>query len=99
MRAVNNHLIVEPDPKKEKSKGGIIIPEKAQDPPISGLVVLAEDKATYPFGCKVYYPNYAIRPLELEIDGEQKLFHVIASSEVLLVEDIVRPNENNGPNS
>lgn len=84
MKAENKTLIVWPDEKKTVSAGGIIIPEKAQDPPISGTIALTYDDEAFPVQTKVWYPNYCIRPLELEINGIKGTYHVIPAEEVFI---------------
>lgn len=84
MRAVNKNIVVRPDKPKETSEGGIFIPDKAQDPPISGTVLLSPLEYI-PTGSRVYYPNYCVKPIEkLPEFGN---VHVVPGDEIILVID------------
>ena len=59
MEMLNKFLLVKPDP-KEEVKGGIVIPDKAQDESVSGTVIsgeLAGKHIYYPSGISIEFKN------------------------------------------
>ena len=73
MQPLNNRVIVTPRKVEEKTKGGIYIPETAQEKSQEGTVVAVPqmDKCPLAVGDLVLYENFA--GTEVTLDGETVL--------------------------
>ena len=73
MEPLNNRVIVTPRKVEEKTKGGIYIPETAQEKSQEGTVVAVPqmDKCPLAVGDLVLYENFA--GTEVTLDGETVL--------------------------
>lgn len=83
MEVLGNAVLVRPDPIPEQSKGGIIIPRTAKDPPNKGTVIKAGP------GCKLVRANdrihYARKAASIiEVHGEE--LHLIYEDKIFYVE-------------
>ncbi len=93
VKPLNEHVLVRPAEAEEKTRGGIILPDTAQEKPAQGTVValgegkLLDDGSRAAFQVKVgdvvIYSKYAGH--ELTIDGEE--FKVIQESDVYAIID------------
>lgn len=73
---LHDRVIIQPAPAEEKSAGGIIIPETAQEKPQRGTVIAAgpgkkDEPVTVKKGDTVLYGKYS--GTELKIDGQDLL--------------------------
>lgn len=81
IRPLGKNVIVVPKEKKEKSDGGIIIPEDAQRPEITGVLLEVGDEVPkkadgtnrFEEKAKVVFPQYTGTELELEDDEGNKI--------------------------
>lgn len=95
MKVVNQRLLILPDPKKEKTEGGIVIPDTAKDKPISGIIKRVpidldpELKNLYKPGIRVWYFSYSGTRLKLKLDGDEKEteYEFIRVKEILGIEE------------
>lgn len=81
IRPLGDRVIVKPQEAQEVTKGGIILPDTAQEKPIEGLVLavgagkVSEDGKLVPMnvkvGDKVLYGKYS--GTEISLDGEKYL--------------------------
>ena len=95
---LNKRIVVEPEKKEKVSKGGIVIPETAnQKAPTKGRVVaIADDCITMKIklivGSLVMFPKFAGTEIIVpprEIDGKEKVLQIIKEEDILAV---VRPS-------
>jgi len=90
---LNKRVLVEPEGKEEKSKGGIIIPETAnQKAPTKGrLIAIAEDsdlKLKVSAGDLVLFSKYAgveVTVPAAGMDGKERNLQLIKDEEILAV--------------
>lgn len=80
MTTLNTYCQILPDKPKEKTDGGIFIPEVAQDVPKSGIV--ERGKQEY-IGKRVYYPSYTPQKIKL---GTVE-YHFVKEEELILITD------------
>lgn len=81
---LHDRVIVKPAAAEEKTSGGIIIPDTAQEKPMRGVVVAAgpgkpDEPMTVKAGDNVLYGKYAGQ--EIELDGEKLL--IMRESDIL----------------
>ncbi len=98
IRPLHDRIVVRPDSKETVSKGGIIIPDAAQDRPMKGEVVaigqgiIMETGVRAPMdvvvGDTVYYGKYA--GTEMQVDGVTLL--IMRQSDVFCCIDEVETN-------
>ncbi len=91
VRPILDKILVQRVKAKEKTKGGIILPDTAKEKPREGLVVAVgegrrlEDGKTVPFqvkkGDRIIFLSYAGN--EVKIDGEEYL--ILEESDVMAV--------------
>ena len=86
-RPVGTHIIIMPDPKVEKTQGGLILPEDAQDKPLYGLVLAAGAKCEeVEAGDRVDYGAFAgLTKKRLGLDGIEYETITMHEAEVLCV--------------
>ncbi len=83
---LHDRVIVKADPAEKVTKGGIIIPDTAQEKPQRGTVVAAgpgkkDEPVTVKAGNTVLYGKYA--GTEIQIDGEDYL--IMRESDILAI--------------
>lgn len=76
IKPLADRVVIQADPAEEKTAGGIIIPDTAQEIPAKGKVVAAgkgtkDDPITVKVGDKVLYGKYA--GTEITLEGETYL--------------------------
>ncbi|MBI4881939.1 MAG: co-chaperone GroES [Planctomycetes bacterium] len=91
VKPLGDHILVRPAEPEERTSGGIILPDTAQEKPAQGTVValgegrLLEDGTRAPFQVKaqdrVIYSKYAGH--EITIDGDE--YKVIQESDVYAI--------------
>ena len=90
---LNKRVIVEPEAKEEKSKGGIIIPDTAnQKAPTKGRVIAVAENADIKIriqpGDIVLFPKFAgteiITPSK-EVGGKDRMFQIMKEEDILAV--------------
>ncbi|MBQ7528388.1 co-chaperone GroES [bacterium] len=91
VRPLGERVIVKPNPREEKTAGGLFIPDTAKEKPQQGEVIAvgpgrkAEDGTLLPMelkvGDKVLYGKYA--GTELKMDGE--VYLIVKESDILAV--------------
>ena len=86
IKPLADRVLVKPAPAEEKTVGGIIIPDTAQENPSRGAVVAVgqgtkDETMVLKAGDNVLYGKYA--GTEVEIDGEKLL--IMRQSDVLAV--------------
>lgn len=88
LQPIGKRVLVKPQEKEEKTKGGLYIPDTAADDkkPSQGTVIkLGVTKKEHKFSVKegdvVYFKKYS--PEEIEVDGEK--FLIIDEEEILAV--------------
>jgi len=71
MRPMNGRVVVKPAETGKETKGGIVIPDTAQEKPVEGEVVAVAEDATeeVAVGDRVIYAKFG--GTEIEIDGEK----------------------------
>ncbi|MFW7377671.1 MAG: co-chaperone GroES [Oligoflexus sp.] len=89
IRPLHDRVVIKREDLDEKSRGGIIIPDNAQEKPIKGRVVVVgngrinDDGSVRPVDVKegqiVIFNKYA--GVEIELDGEQHL--ILKEDEIL----------------
>lgn len=90
---LNKRIIVEPEVKEETSKGGIIIPEVAnQKAPTKGRVISIADNTDIMLkiqsGDVVIFPKYAGTEIVIpskEVGGKDRVLQVIKDEDILAV--------------
>lgn len=89
MQMVNSRVLVKPDPKKEKTEGGVIIPEKHQDAPSSGTI-LYSSSPEFPPGTHIFYFTYAGTEIRLvdpqDPENKEKIYHIVSEKDVLFLD-------------
>lgn len=83
---LHDRVIVEPEPIKTVSTGGIIIPDTAKEKPLTGTVIaVGEGKPNEPLtvkkGNKVLYGKHA----GMAIDIENKSYLIMRESDILAI--------------
>jgi chaperonin GroES len=82
MQAILNHLLVRPDPVKEKTPGGVILPQgTAEKSQVGTVVSTGQDVKYVKDGDNIVYSKYT--GVEVVINGEKLL--VIRQEDVLIV--------------
>lgn len=86
IKPLGERVVVEPTPAKEKTAGGIIIPDTAKEKPQHGTVVAVpvenkEKPVTVKVGDKVLYGKYS--GTEITIDGNDYL--IMNESDILAI--------------
>jgi len=86
IKPLADRVVIQADPAEEKTAGGIIIPDTAQEKPAKGKVVAAgkgtkDDPITVKVGDKVLYGKYA--GTEITLEGETYL--IMRESDILAV--------------
>ena len=81
LKPLSNHLIIKPIGEEKTTKGGIVLPDNAENKPTKGEVVAAGPgrvdengkivKMSVSVGDKVLFKKYG--PDEIEVDGEKYL--------------------------
>jgi chaperonin GroES len=89
LKMLHDRVLVLPDPPEEKSGGGIVIPDQAQERPIRGTVINAgpgKDGITLEVkeGDKIVYGKHAGIPVK--IPGDDAEYVMMRESEILAVE-------------
>lgn len=86
-RPVGAKIMILPDPKVEKTAGGLILPDDAQDKPLYGLVIAAGAKCEeVEAGDRVDYGSYAgLTKKRLGMDGNEYETITMHEVEVLCV--------------
>ncbi len=84
IRPLHDRVIVKPAPAEEKTSGGIIIPDTAQEKPMRGTVIAAgpgktDEPMTVKEGDNVLYGKYAGQ--DIEVDGDKLL--IMRESDIL----------------
>lgn len=92
LRVLFDKVLIKPDEADTKSKGGILLPDVAQEKPVWGTVVdvgegrILQDGTVFPLrirkGDRVYYSKYA--GYDLEVDGVQ--YKAMREDDVLAIE-------------
>ncbi len=94
LRPLGDRVVIEPTPREEMTKTGIVLPDTAKEKPQEGKILAAgpgrilEDGKREPMdvkkGDKVLYAKYA--GTEFKVDGEELL--IVSQKDILaLVED------------
>ncbi|MBP7642408.1 MAG: co-chaperone GroES [Saprospiraceae bacterium] len=86
MKPINDRVVVKPAPAETKTKGGIIIPDTAQEKPQKGVVVAVgpgkdDNKMTVKKGDTVLYGKYAGQ--EISYEGED--FLIMREDDILVI--------------
>ena len=81
IKPLADRVLVKPAPAEEKTIGGIIIPDTAQEKPSRGTVVAVGQALVLKAGDSVLYGKYAAT--EVEVDGEKLL--IMRQSDVFAV--------------
>ncbi len=86
IKPLADRVVIQADEAEEKTAGGIIIPDTAQEKPAKGKVVAAgkgtkDDPITVKVGDKVLYGKYA----GTEITLEDKPYLIMKESDILAV--------------
>ena len=86
MKPINDRVVVKPAPAETKTKGGIIIPDTAQEKPQKGVVVAVgpgkdDNKMTVKKGDTVLYGKYAGQ----EISYEGKDYLIMREDDILVI--------------
>lgn len=80
---MNRRILVEPTKKKEKTEGGLYIPENAKEKPVKGKIVSVSDDcqvlAAKNVGLTVVYGKYS----GSEIEVESKTYLLLGEGEIL----------------
>ncbi len=92
---MEDHILVEPMEDETTTKSGIILPQK-DDKPTKGKVIavgmgkILENGTRAPIdvvvGDMIYFTKYSPDELEIEVDGQKKIYLVIKHSSILAVE-------------
>ena len=94
LRPLGDRVVIQPTPREEMTKTGIVLPDTAKEKPQEGMILAAgpgrilEDGKREPMdvkkGDKVLYAKYA--GTEFKVDGEELL--IVSQKDILaLVED------------
>jgi chaperonin GroES len=94
LRPLGDRVVIQPTPREEMTKTGIVLPDTAKEKPQEGKILAAgpgrvlEDGKREPMdvkkGDKVLYAKYA--GTEFKVDGEE--LHIVSQKDILaLVED------------
>lgn len=88
LRPIGDKVLIKPWPAEEKTKGGLIIPESAQERPLRGQVAAVGpgkdgNMMTVQEGDFVMYGPYSGR--EIEIEGEK--YVIMKEDEIFIVVD------------
>lgn len=76
----NKRILVKPEKPKEKTEGGLYIPDMAKDKPVTGdVVAVAEDCEIIEMGMTVMYGKFAGTKVELD----SQTFILMPEKEVL----------------
>lgn len=75
-KPINDRILIEPDPTREETSFGLVLPE-AKDKPVTGLVVVGSKKI--PKGKKVLFSKYGFDEL---VHGK-KTYYVVSEANVL----------------
>jgi chaperonin GroES len=91
LQPLGDRVVIEPTPREEMTKSGIVLPDTAKEKPQEGLVVavgpgrILEDGKREPMdvkkGDKVLYAKYA--GTEFKVDGEELL--IVSQKDVLAI--------------
>ncbi len=83
LKPIGERVIIKPEKKEEKTKGGIYIPENAKDEKKAGVVIavgsLDSKKYDIKKGDRIVYGGYSSD--EIELDGEKYI--IIDAKDVL----------------
>jgi len=81
VKPIGNRILVEIKNSEEKTSGGIVIPQTAQEKTQEGIVIAVgdSDEITVKEGSRVIYDKYA--GTEIKIDGKEHL--LIKSDDIL----------------
>ena len=93
MKMMNGRVLVKPDPKKEVTEGGILVPDKHQDAPSSGVILHSPPNSELQPGIRIHYFTYAGTEVRLnsKIDpqaseNQEKVYHVVSEKDILFIE-------------
>ena len=91
LRPLGDRVVIQPTPREEMTKSGIVLPDTAKEKPQEGSIIAAgpgrlnDDGKREPMdvkvGDKVLYAKYA--GTEFEIDGEEYL--IVSQKDILAV--------------
>jgi chaperonin GroES len=97
LRPLGDRVVIEPTPREEMTKSGIVLPDTAKEKPQEGTIIAVgpgafdNDGKRMPIdvkkGDKVLYAKYA--GTEFKIDGEELL--IVKQSDILAIVDCPRP--------
>lgn len=80
MQMLNGRILVLPDPIKDVTDGGVVIPDIAKEKPKSGKVICASSLAPVKTDDHVVYPSYA----GIEFEHNKTLYHIVCADEIWL---------------